>query len=113
MENPTPEQYLDFLAAPWAETLFIEFRLEHRLLALGVVDCLDNGLSAVYTFFDPDYPERSLGVYAILWSIYEAKHRGLDWLYLGYWIETSPKMCYKSDYRPQEHLQGDKWERKA
>nr|VFJ95232.1 MAG: arginine-tRNA-protein transferase [Candidatus Kentron sp. LFY] len=113
MENPTPEQYLDFLVAPWAETLFIEFRLEHRLLALGVVDCLDNGLSAVYTFFDPDYPERSLGVYAILWSIYEAKHRGLDWLYLGYWIETSPKMCYKSDYRPQEHLQGDKWERKA
>nr|VFK53910.1 MAG: arginine-tRNA-protein transferase [Candidatus Kentron sp. TUN]VFK55017.1 MAG: arginine-tRNA-protein transferase [Candidatus Kentron sp. TUN]VFK55795.1 MAG: arginine-tRNA-protein transferase [Candidatus Kentron sp. TUN] len=112
MENPTPDQYLDFLITPWAETLFIEFRFSHRLLAICVVDCLDNGLSAVYTFFDPDYPQRSLGVYAILWSIYEAERRRLDWLYLGYWIETSPKMCYKSEYRSQEHLQEGKWARK-
>nr|VFK37223.1 MAG: arginine-tRNA-protein transferase [Candidatus Kentron sp. SD]VFK41525.1 MAG: arginine-tRNA-protein transferase [Candidatus Kentron sp. SD]VFK78506.1 MAG: arginine-tRNA-protein transferase [Candidatus Kentron sp. SD] len=113
MENPTPDQYLDFLIAPWAETMFIEFRLMRRLLALGVVDFLDNGLSAVYTCFDPDYSERSLGVYAVLWFIHEATRRGLDWLYLGYWIESSPKMCYKSDYRPQERLQGNKWERKT
>nr|VFJ53997.1 MAG: arginine-tRNA-protein transferase [Candidatus Kentron sp. FW]VFJ58118.1 MAG: arginine-tRNA-protein transferase [Candidatus Kentron sp. FW] len=113
MANPTPDQYREFLIAPWVETLFVEFRLDHRLLALCVLDCLDNGLSAVYTFFDPDYPERSLGVYAILWSIYEAARQGLDWLYLGYWIETSPKMCYKSEYRSQERLQGGKWERET
>ena len=93
--------------------MFIEFRLEHRLLALCVLDYLDNGLSAVYTFFDPDYPKRSLGAYSILWSIYETGRLGLDWLYLGYWIETSPKMCYKSEYRPQERRQGEQWRRTA
>nr|VFJ70330.1 MAG: arginine-tRNA-protein transferase [Candidatus Kentron sp. FW] len=113
MANPTPDQYREFLIAPWVETLFVEFRLDRRLLALCVLDCLDNGLSAVYTFFDPDYPDRSLGVYAILWSVYEAARQRLDWLYLGYWIETSPKMCYKSEYRPQERLQGGKWERET
>ncbi|MBT8419586.1 MAG: arginyltransferase [Gammaproteobacteria bacterium] len=109
MANPTQDQYLDFLSADWAQTLFVEFRLAERLLGVCVVDRLDNGLSAVYTFYDPDYPERSLGVYAILWSIYEAKHIGLDWLYLGYWIETSSKMCYKNEYRPQERLWEGEW----
>jgi len=111
MENPTPDQYLDFLTAAWAETLFVEFRLKDHLLALCVLDCLDNGLSSVYTFFDPDYPERSLGVYTILWTIYQARHIHLSWLYLGFWIETSPKMCYKNEYQPQERFQGGSWEK--
>nr|VFJ98497.1 MAG: arginine-tRNA-protein transferase [Candidatus Kentron sp. H]VFJ98631.1 MAG: arginine-tRNA-protein transferase [Candidatus Kentron sp. H]VFK03633.1 MAG: arginine-tRNA-protein transferase [Candidatus Kentron sp. H] len=112
MANPTQAQYLDFLTAPWAETLFIEFRLEKRLLGVCVVDRLDNGLSAVYTFFEPGCPERGLGVYAILRAIHEARRADLDWLYLGYWIETSPKMCYKSEYRPQERLSGGQWKKR-
>nr|VFJ57673.1 MAG: arginine-tRNA-protein transferase [Candidatus Kentron sp. FM]VFJ57931.1 MAG: arginine-tRNA-protein transferase [Candidatus Kentron sp. FM]VFK09853.1 MAG: arginine-tRNA-protein transferase [Candidatus Kentron sp. FM] len=111
MANPTPAQYLDFLTADWVEAMFVEFRLGDRLLGVGVLDCLDNGLSAVYTFFDPDYPERSLGVYAILWSIHEARRVNLDWLYLGYWIETLPRMCYKNEYRPQERFWEGKWEK--
>lgn len=111
MANPTPAQYREFLTATWAETVFIEFRLAGKALAVAVVDRLDNGLSSVYTFFDPDYPERGLGVYAILWTIREARRLELDWLYLGFWIENSPKMHYKAEYRPQERLQEGQWVR--
>ena len=70
-------------------------------MAVAVTDMLLDGLSAVYTYFDPDIPERSLGVYTVLWQIEEAKRLQKEWLYLGYLIHASPKMSYKDQYLPR------------
>jgi len=109
MDNPTQRQYREFLLCSWGETVFYEFRLQQRLAAVAVSDRLDDGLSAVYTFFDPALSSRSLGIYAILWQIEEAKRLEREWLYLGYWIESSPKMRYKIAFRPQQRLISGQW----
>ena len=111
MDNPTPEQYMEFLASPWSDTVFYEFRLDGRLLGVTVADQLEDGLSAVYTFFDPQSSNRSLGVFAVLCSLAEARRRGLDWLYLGYWIKEARKMSYKTEYRPLEFFRNGHWMR--
>jgi arginine-tRNA-protein transferase len=105
MDNPTPEDYMQFLTSSWAKTVFYEFRLQEQLVMLAVVDHADKGLSAVYTCFEPDFPARSLGVYAILWEIEETKRLNLNWLYLGYWIKGCQKMHYKTEYQPLECYQ--------
>ncbi|MFZ5593043.1 MAG: arginyltransferase [Pseudomonadota bacterium] len=111
MDNPDPANYMSFFASGEIDTTLIEFRHEEELLAVAVTDYLPQGLSAVYTFFDPtlEHRARSLGVYAILWQIEEAKRLGLPFVYLGYWIEKSPKMSYKSRYRPLEGYRDRKW----
>jgi arginine-tRNA-protein transferase len=76
-----------------------------------VVDWLSDSLSAIYTFFDPSASKRSLGTFAILELISRAKHLGLSYVYLGYWIEQSPKMNYKGDFLPQERLGPSGWQR--
>ncbi len=107
MENPDPDTYLDFLTANWATTTFYEFRCGQRLLAVAVVDELDDGLSAVYTFYDPSESRRSLGRFAVLKEIELARERGLKWLYLGYWIGECRKMAYKTEYEPHQlYLRG-------
>ncbi|MCK7497292.1 MAG: hypothetical protein MZW92_45635 [Comamonadaceae bacterium] len=95
-------------AARW-RTEFVEFRDRGALLAVAVMDVLPDGLSAVYTFYDPDQPARGLGVQAVLWEIGEAARRGLSYLYLGYWIAESPKMSYKINYQPLEQLSAGRW----
>ncbi len=100
MVESTPEDYLDFLTCPWCETLFYEFRLGDSLLAVAVADLLEDGLSAVYTFFDPIHERRGLGTFAILSEIEAVKRMGLQRLYLGYWIERCDKMRYKSNFAP-------------
>lgn len=109
MDETTPEHYLQFLTSQWAETVFYEFRLEQRLVAVAVVDILTTGLSAVYTFFDPSFEQRSLGTFAILWEIEEVKRLKLEWLYLGYWIEGCRKMAYKINYQPLEYYKNNQW----
>ena len=113
MDNPSRDQFMEFLASPWSETVFYEFRLGGRLLGVTVADRLEDGLSAVYTFFDPESGNRSLGVFAVLWELEQAKHQGLDWLYLGYWIGAAPKMRYKTEYQPLEFFQSGHWVRQA
>lgn len=110
MDNPSEKQFREFLTCSWSDTVFLEFRLGERLAAVAVSDFLNDGMSAVYTFFDPALARRSLGAYAILWQIEETRRRGLEWLYLGYWIEASPKMRYKGEYRPQERLIDGRWQ---
>ncbi len=110
MVASSPEDYLAFLTCPWAETLFYEFRLADSLLAVAVADLLDDGLSAVYTFFDPTFGQRGLGTFAILTEIEAVKRMGLQRLYLGYWIENCAKMRYKSNFRPLEIFQGGQWQ---
>lgn len=109
MASSSREEYVQFLTAGWVHTSFVEFRLGDELLALAVVDYLEDALSAVYTFFDPDHAKRSLGVNAVLWQIGEARRLGLSWLYLGFWIEECRKMAYKNRYRPLQALIGGRW----
>lgn len=110
MDDPTPESFQHFLIADWCETLFIEFRKDGRLLGLATTDVLPQGLSATYTFFDPEAGSaRGLGNFAICWQIEEARLRGLDYVYLGYWISQSDKMRYKTRFRPIEGYQEGRW----
>lgn len=111
MDSDSPSQYRQFLLSNWADTRFVEFRKDGRLLAVAVVDCLFDALSAVYTFFEPDERSRGLGVLAVLWQIGEARRLGLPWVYLGYLIEECPKMSYKVRYRPLEAFIKGSWQR--
>ena len=109
MYPPTPRQYREFLTSEWSDTVFVEFRRGDRLLALAVTDVLKNGLSAVYTFYDPNETYRSLGTFAILWQIAETQRRGLPFLYLGYWVRQAERMRYKTQFRPLELLIEGEW----
>ncbi|MBT7951785.1 MAG: arginyltransferase [Gammaproteobacteria bacterium] len=109
MDNPTPDSYMQFLTASWAKTVFYEMRLDNTLVAVAIVDIMENALSAVYTFFDPDYSQLSLGRFAVLYQIEEAKKQELSSLYLGYWIENCKKMSYKDEYQPLEYYRNNDW----
>lgn len=109
MDDPDPKKYINFLASQHIHTVFYEIRCREQLLGVAVTDILPDGLSAVYTFFDPDEKQRSLGVYAVLWQVAQAAERHLPWLYLGYWIKESPKMSYKGNYRPLEIFRDGHW----
>jgi arginine-tRNA-protein transferase len=81
------------------------------LLAVALTDVLSDGLSMVYSFYDPDQRGRSLGTYIILDHIARARALGLPYVYLGYWVEGSPKMDYKRRFLPQERLAHEGWKR--
>lgn len=102
MDNPSADSYVNFLTSSWCDTAFIEFWLQQKLVAVAVTDFIIDGASAFYTFFDPDMPKRSLGTFAILKQIELARNYDLSWLYLGYWIEESPKMRYKTHFSALE-----------
>lgn len=109
MDEPDPEKYMRFLSTRHVQSYFYEMRLGRRLIAVAVADVLPDGLSAVYTFYEPDEGRRGLGVYAIMVEIEEARSQGLPWLYLGYWIEQSPKMNYKRNFKPLEAYANGQW----
>ena len=111
MATASADDYLGFLRADWCDTRFLEFLLDGRLVALAATDLPADGLSAVYTFFDPDLASRSLGTYAILRQIAHAQSLGLPYLYLGYWIRDSRKMAYKINFRPIELCISGRWQR--
>jgi arginine-tRNA-protein transferase len=92
------------------DTCIVEFRdREGRLLGACLTDRLGDGLSAVYSFFSPEADERSLGTQAILCLIERVKLLGLPHVYLGYWVQESRKMAYKSKFRPSEILRNGQW----
>ncbi len=109
MYPPTREQFASFIQARTPTSRFHAFYVQEQLLAVCVLDELDHGLSAMYTFFEPDLPERSLGVYVILWQIEKARRLNLPYLYLGYWIKDCSKMRYKTEYRHLELLIANRW----
>ncbi|PIE82844.1 MAG: arginyltransferase [Candidatus Contendobacter odensis] len=109
MDPAEPEDYWSFVNSLWCSTKLYEVRCGQRLLAIAVTDYLDDGLSAVYTFFDPQEHVRGLGTFAILQQIAEAKRKGLQWVYLGYWIENCDKMVYKKRFNPHEIYIAEGW----
>jgi len=111
-EDATEDSYRRFLVESWGGTTrFIEFRLDGRLVGVAVTDVLEQGLSAVYTFFDPELGERALGTFGVLTQIQTARRLGRPYLYLGYWIAESRKMVYKERFRPIEAWDGRHWRR--
>lgn len=109
MDDDMHSQYRQFLLTSRVDTRLAEFRnAAGDLMIVSVIDVLEDGLSAVYTFFDPDAPG-SLGTWGILWQIEQCRQAGLPWLYLGYWIEESRKMAYKSAFRPYQLLSEGSW----
>ncbi len=109
MDDDDETQYSQFLLTSRVHSNLIEFRDDGGVLRMvSIIDVLDTGLSAVYTFFDPDQAG-SLGAYGILWQIDRCRAMGLPWLYLGYWIEESRKMAYKSQYTPYQILRNGVW----
>ena len=109
MAEASPADYINFLSSSWCDTVFVEFSINDELAGIAVVDCLDNALSAVYTFFDPKFANYSLGAYAVLWQIAQAKLQGKEFVYLGFWIEACRKMAYKSNYQPLQILRNKQW----
>ncbi len=110
MADSNEEDYINFLASSWCHTLFVEFSIDNKLTAVAVVDLLDNALSAVYTFFEPEFSKYSLGTYAVLWQIQHAKELNLDYIYLGFWIKDCTKMSYKTQYQPLQGFTNGIWE---
>ena len=109
MDDDDPDAYLRVISSSWSDTKLLEFRDQDKLVAVSVVDVLANALSAVYTFFLPEYEEKSPGVFAVLSMIELAQNQHKDWLYLGYWNPECRKMSYKSSYRPHEIYQNMVW----
>lgn len=122
MADMTVLDYAMMVEDSHVETRIVEFRrrgpdsrINGRgngpLLGVALTDVLSDGLSMVYSFFDPDVGGRSLGTFIILDHIARARRLGLPYVYLGYWVKGSKKMDYKGRFLPQERLTGDGWTR--
>ena len=113
MYPPSREQYTSFLNNPWDCTRYYRFYTQGKgrpvLVAIAVADFLDDGQSAIYTFFDPAQAKRSLGTYTLIWQVKNAHRTGLKYLYLGYWIKNCQKMSYKAAFAPLELRTNDGW----
>ena len=113
MDRDDSEQYSQFLLSSNVDSVLVEFRDGPDLVMVSLIDQVDDGLSAVYTFFDPARDKSSLGVYGVLWQIELARRLELPYLYLGYWIADSRKMAYKRQYQPLEGLIDGAWRQVA
>jgi arginyl-tRNA--protein-N-Asp/Glu arginylyltransferase len=109
MDQDSREQYRHFLLQSNVDSKLVEFRENGMLRMVSIIDELQDGVSSVYTFFDPDMPGGSFGTYNILWQIELCRRLDLPYLYLGYWIRQSRKMAYKIQFQPMQGLIDGRW----
>ncbi|MCW5576463.1 MAG: arginyltransferase [Burkholderiales bacterium] len=110
MDQDSREQYRHFLLQSNVDSRLVEFRDNGELRMVSILDQLQDGISSVYTFFDPGLPGASFGTYNILWQMELCRRLDLPYLYLGYWIEQSRKMAYKIQFQPMEGLVDGRWQ---
>jgi arginyl-tRNA--protein-N-Asp/Glu arginylyltransferase len=100
------EYYENFVAGAHDFGKELRYYIDGKLVCIDLIDILDDGISAVYCYYDPNYPRNSLGTYSLLYQIQLAQNLGLNWVYLGYWIEGSKAFAYKENFTPLEILEG-------
>jgi arginine-tRNA-protein transferase len=110
MDQDSREQYRHFLLQSNVDSRLVEFRDQGVLRMVSIVDQLQDGLSSVYTFFDPEVKRASYGTYNILWQLDLCRRLDLPYLYLGYWIAQSRKMAYKIRFQPMQGLIEGRWQ---
>ncbi len=109
-EKDETEQYRNFLCQSNVNSVMVEFKLGDQLKMVSVIDIVQDGISAVYTFYSANEAKTSYGTYNVMWQIEWAKSLNLPYLYLGYWIKDSQKMAYKQHFQPQEMLINQTWQ---
>lgn len=116
MAEMTFLDYADMVEETQVRTHIVEYRysegpFKDELAAVALVDVLKDGLSLVYSFFDPNDERRSMGAFTILDHVLQARAAGFPYVYLGYWVRGSEKMGYKAAFQPLEALSGGEWRR--